>query len=516
MKRDTPPGATSDDRLTRAEVKDRASAGVFFIASAGVLLLVVGFVGNLVLARLLTPEDFGILALGMIVITLATTLADGGLAAAMIRREQAPTEAELRSLTGLQLLITTALVAVSVAVALNFGESGRIAAVMTLALPLSTFQIAGRVMIIRNLEFWRTTTTDSISQVAFYAWSIVAAMLGAGAWSMATGVVVRSIVATGLIIALSPTGLTLPAAPRVRRLLPEIRFGIRFQLMGIAGIARDQLLNLATATIAGVAALGSWTLTTRLMQAPGLLFQSMWQVGYPAMAHLLADNHDPRPILEEGTRITSVAAVLLLAPFATATPVLIEPVFGPEWATVGELLPLSCLALLIFGPISVVATGYLSAANRPGDIVRVITGASVVAVVVAVALLPLWGVVAVGIAYVVNAIVESILLDRYVRRECGARLFGRTILPLAVGTIASLAALVVRHAIAEPWLAAVATASVALGLATLGLALVCRPDLVATIRLCRTSMQAALGRRRDHDPEEPPPLPETPGLLIEP
>src|SRR4051812_48876259 len=133
-------GATTEDRLTRAEVRDRASAGVFFITSAGALLLVVGFVGNLVLARLLTPDDFGIIALGMIVITLGITLADGGLAAAMIRREVPPTRAELRSLTGLQLMITSMLAAVGIAIALNLGESGRIAAVMIFTLPLSSFQ----------------------------------------------------------------------------------------------------------------------------------------------------------------------------------------------------------------------------------------------------------------------------------------------------------------------------------------------------------------------------------------
>jgi len=227
--------ADEETRLSRGEIGRRASAGLFFIASTGVILLVIGFFGNLVLARLLTPADFGIIALGLVMITLASTVADGGLAAALIRRETPPTHKELRSLTGLQLVFTLAIAIVLVAVALNFGEAGAIAAVMIMTIPLSSFQVGGRVTILRNLEFWRTSVADVASTVAFYTWSITAAALGAGAWSMATGTVVRTIVATIAIVSLSPAGLLLPARPHVRRLMPEIRFGVRFQLAWIVG-----------------------------------------------------------------------------------------------------------------------------------------------------------------------------------------------------------------------------------------------------------------------------------------
>ena len=504
--------------LSRQEVSRKATAGVFFITSAGALLLVVGFVGSLILARLLTPDDFGIVALGMIAITLGITLADGGLAAAMIRRERPPTHAEFRSLTGLQLIITSILALVSIAVALNFGETGLIASVMIATLPLASFQTAGRVMIVKNLEFWRTSLIDAIAMLSFYVWSITAAALGAGAWSMATGIVVRSIVSTILVIALSPTGMVWPAIPKIRQLAPEIRFGVRFQLNGIVVAARDQLLNLVTATIAGVATLGHWSLATRLMQAPGLLFQSMWQVGYPAMAHLLAGKHDPRPILEEVTRLTTVGAALVLAPFAVAVPILITPVFGAQWDSVGDVVPLECLALLLVGPISVAATGYLDASNRPGDLVRTLSYGTVIILVVAAVLLPTLNIVALGIATVVNAVIEGVLLERYVRRACGARLLSQTVLPVAVGIAACLAALAFSRLFDPTILAAVATGLVALVLTTAGLAICCSADFRATVRLGRAGARNALSRRgNDPGPDDPEPLPETaPGLLLEP
>jgi O-antigen/teichoic acid export membrane protein len=484
--------------LTLSDVSRKASAGLFFITSTGVILLVVGFVGNLVLARLLTPSDFGIIALGLMVISLAMTLADGGLAAALIRRETPPTRSELRSLTGLQVLVTIAIAVVSVAVALNFGEAGVMASVMIITIPLSSFQIAARVTIIRNLEFWRTSATDMLSMTAFYAWSITAATLGAGAWSMATGTVVRAIVATVAIVALSPSGLIWPGRPRIRRLMPEIRFGIRFQLAWIVNVLRDQLLNAATAVIAGVAVLGQWTLASRLMQLPMLLFQAVWQVSYPAMAHFLVGDRDPKPILEDAARLASVATVLVMAPFGAATPVLITPVFGVKWGDVSTVLPLACLGLMLAGPISVAAVGYLNAANRPGDVVRVTTYSSAASLPVAIALLPVAGIRAIGIAYVVMGIVEAALLDRYVRDACNARLLVRTLLPLTIGIIAGSAAIAFSRTVEATIPSAVATAAVALGLSVAGLAATCGSDLRATLNVGRTSVRNVFVRRSQH------------------
>ena len=64
-----PVAVTQDGRLTRSAARRRASAGIFYVFSTGSALLVLGFAGNLVLARLLSPRDFGLVALGVTVMT---------------------------------------------------------------------------------------------------------------------------------------------------------------------------------------------------------------------------------------------------------------------------------------------------------------------------------------------------------------------------------------------------------------------------------------------------------------
>ncbi len=75
------------------------------------VLYPVGFVGEVVLARLLAPEDFGVYALASFVtVTLAAVL-EVGLAASLIQRPDEPRDEEYQTLFTLQILAITALVA---------------------------------------------------------------------------------------------------------------------------------------------------------------------------------------------------------------------------------------------------------------------------------------------------------------------------------------------------------------------------------------------------------------------
>jgi len=482
--------------LTLSAARRRASAGVFYLFSTGLLLLVVGFAGNLALARLLSPRDFGLVALGVTVITLSQTISDGGLAAALIRQEREPSRNELRSLMGLQLTITLVIAAVAMTVALQFGEAGAIAGVMVLSLPISAFQTASRVLLIRDLAFGKTSIADTTAMLSFYFWSVGAAVLGAGAWSMATGTVVRAIVATFLIVALSGVRLG-PSLRRMRRLGPLIRFGVPFQLTWIVQAAREQLLNVGTAIVGGVAILGQWSLATRIMQLPQLLFQSVAQVAYPAMSRILAGREEATPVLERGTRIAAIVAALSLAPFAAAAPTIVPVVFGQRWADAAIVIPLSALGTLILGPIYVTGSGYLNAMNKPTDVLRSVVQPSIVMIPVSLALLPVLGIVALGIGWVVNAVLEGLALDRYVRRTSGARLVAQVVAPVTIGLASGVVGILVGQAGSETvgWSCAAAASAFACGVA--GLVLACKTDLALTVSvLWRTVTDGTRGARR--------------------
>ena len=92
------------------QLRDRAVSGAVLIAVRGIGVRVLGLVGYLVFARVLTPAEFGVAALGLSITFFAQFLADAGLGAAMIRRAEPPMRHELASLVGAQLALTSVFV----------------------------------------------------------------------------------------------------------------------------------------------------------------------------------------------------------------------------------------------------------------------------------------------------------------------------------------------------------------------------------------------------------------------
>ena len=123
-----------DDALSmpRAEVRQRSLTGIFFLTCSGFINLVVGFVASLVFARLLSPADFGVVAIGSTALLLGNALADGGLGAGLVRRPKPPTRAELRTMNGIQLTLALAVCLPAAGIALGFGRTGAVTALMVL------------------------------------------------------------------------------------------------------------------------------------------------------------------------------------------------------------------------------------------------------------------------------------------------------------------------------------------------------------------------------------------------
>ena len=141
-------GRSSDN----ARLRERASAGMFVVGSRGVVILVLGVVGNIVVARLLSPRDFGVVAIGVALVSFVALVSDGGLGSGLIRRSNPPTEDELGALLGLQLVLTTVLAGAATAVAVAIGEVGFVIALMMWSTPIAAFQFPGRIMLERELR----------------------------------------------------------------------------------------------------------------------------------------------------------------------------------------------------------------------------------------------------------------------------------------------------------------------------------------------------------------------------
>lgn len=411
------------------DVRRRAAGGAALLTARGILILFMGLAGNIVLARLLSPRDFGLVAIGTVLVLIGRLFAEGGIAAAFIRRPEAPQRRDLQAVLGAQLLLACTIVVVVFAVGAQFGRTGLIPAVVALSLPLTTLRLPATMMCERAMSYRPLATVDIVEALAYYLWSIAAASLGFGAWSMASGFVARAAAGTIAMALLSPLGL-IPPVWEWARVRPVLRFGMRFQAVGVGFMVRDQGINVGLASIGGVAVLGVWSFTFRILQIPALLFSSLWRVSFPAMSKILRAGEDPRPLIERGVGVIGVITAAILVGMAGAGPALVPALAGPRWHDVPAVLLCGSLAVMIAAPLTVAVVGYLYASDQPGVVLRAVVAQTVVWFAVTFSLVGSLGVVAAGIGWIAAAIVENQVLARETHRRTGARPLARLALPL--------------------------------------------------------------------------------------
>lgn len=435
---DTAPAGAPDDAATEAlaagAIRRRAARGVLAVTFSGLGVRVLALAGNIALARLLTPHDFGMVALGLAILTFGGFLASGGFGATLMRQSETPDPRDLGAMLGFQLVLAVAFGAVVAAIGLATGPVGALMAVMAVTLPLDVARVPAAVLAERNLRYRPIVLSQLAEASAYYIWAIVAAVLGAGVWALATGAVVRAAVGSVALIAAVPQSLVRPRLDkrRVRRLFG---FGMRFQAVGAVNLARDQGLNVAVASIAGVTALGLWTVAFRLMQAVMMLFDALWRVSFPAMARLIDAGEDPRPLLERGVAVTSTAAGFIVVALGGSASELVPTLLGDQWSDAATILPWAAVGVAIAGPLSACAAGYLYAIGDARTALRAAIVHTVAWFATSLPLLGPIGVEALGIGWLVACLADCAVFAPAVRRHAGTRVLRILAPPVVAATL---------------------------------------------------------------------------------
>jgi O-antigen/teichoic acid export membrane protein len=479
-----------DDWLNREELRQRASAGVFVVTTRGVVIAAIGFAGTLVVARLLTPRDFGAVAIGLTLVLLVGVLSDGGLGAGLIRRPEPPSMDELRALTALQLMVAAVSALAIGAIALRFGETGRVAALMVTAAPLLALQLPGRILLERSLSYRRLALLEVSQVVVFNTWAVALVAAGFGVWGFATAVFARTIAGLAIVAYVSPVGIPRPSLSW-RRARSLIAFGARFQLVAATWFIRDQGLTLSIVAVASVATVGLWALAKRLLEVPYLLLASLWRVSFPTMSRIVAAGDDPAPLIERATAMAAVATGTILTALAASAPGLVPGLFGEPWREASSVLPPACLGLGIAGSVSVATQGFLYAVGDASAVLRSVVLQTIALFVVALPLLPRLGVTAVGIGLLVSFLVEATVLVRATTDRVRVDLIRQLSVPVVAGALAGGSGWLVAHAFGADLAAGLAGGACAVA-GFHGALLVFRRELVIeTLRFAVDSVRAA-------------------------
>ena len=487
---------TDETTLGVREVRRRAATGAALVGLRTALIQFVGLAGSVVIARLLVPRDLGIVAFGLTLLTAAQFLSDGGLGATLIRRRHKPTGIELSTLLGLQLVLSGVLVGMVGVVGIWGGEVGLVTLIMTASLPITAMRAPALILLERELEYGAIVLAEVAIAVTLNGWSVVTVLAGWGVWGLATATIVSE--AAGTVVMLRARSGGGVIRPRLNMLAVRemIVFGARFQAVTVVLLIRTQAINLGVAAIGGLPALGIWALANRIMRVPFWVFRGLLRVSYPATARLADAGVDLRPVLAKMGRVTAIGAGALLVPLAGTSYVLLPALFGERWASAAIVIPYACAGLIVSGPISVAASGYLYTLNDAATPLRATVANSILWIALTLVLLPYIGSAALGLGWMAGSLVESVVFTVYVRRRVGLNLL-RTILPIIAMAVAWSCGGYGLTLVLPEGAAGAVVASVVAGAGFLGgCSIISRADFISVMTTVRDALGRPVGGRR--------------------
>jgi O-antigen/teichoic acid export membrane protein len=434
---ESPVGALDEERLSTEAVRQRAVTGTTIDVLRALAARFLGLLGMLVLARLLTPHDFGMIAVGATFVMFANFLADGGVGVSLIRQDEPPTRADLKALLAFQLGLSTTLALGISAVLIPFGTLGQVTALMVAALPLMAVRVPGVILLERQLSYRPFAAVEIVETIVYYVWAIVLVEEGWGVWALASGYLVRVFVGSVFLLCLVPSSRMLPS-PSWARVRTLLGFGFRYQTVGLTNMLREQGVNAAIALIAGVSALGVWSVAHRILQIPLILLNSLWRVSFPGMSRLVAAGENVGGTIERVVAIAAVISGLILAPLVAATPAWIPTLFGSQWNDAIPVIPPASLHLMVMGPISAALIGYLWAIGDASAVLRAALAGIPLMAIVMLPLLAVIGVPAVGFGWLATGVGEATVLILSARKHVEFRIKPRLVPPTIFAVLGAL------------------------------------------------------------------------------
>jgi O-antigen/teichoic acid export membrane protein len=440
---ETPPAEagldhSSEDDLSSQDVRTRAVRGATMFVGRDVLVQLIGFATGLVLARLLTPADFGITTLGLTIVGAANVIADGGIAASLISRKEPPTTAELRAVNGFQLALTLVITAIAVPICFALGGDGPATAIILLSLPLYAVRTPPMLLFERRLQFAPRIIIQVAELVTYGVVAITLALMGLGVWAMPLALLARAVAGTIYCYVLSPTKWVLPTL-RFRMVRPLLGFGVRFQMKSIVQLVRDIAVVSVVGSLGGLSSLGFYGFGIRLLNVPKTAATALGEVTFPAFSRLIGNGEDVGPLLKRTTLTSSLINALTIAPLVAASPALIAFFFGAKWTDASLALPGLAIGLIVGGPLGWNVVNYLYAtgdSKTPLWISGVLNGIATIAFV-AVGV-KYFGLVGLGAGIAAGQLVTTPQLLWRVQRRGGPNLWRACLAP-AVSASASMA-----------------------------------------------------------------------------
>jgi O-antigen/teichoic acid export membrane protein len=341
-------------RGLRADVASGLRWGAFDQVVQTVIRLAVA----LVLTRLIAPEDFGVMAIAVVVVNFCGVLTGFGLGDALVQRAEI-TAVHVRSaftasaVVGVVLGAATALAASTIASFFDEPEARNVLIALSTLMIFQGLERTPNDMLARALRFRPFYLSSTVAAMCGSVVGLTAAFAGADVWALVLMAASESAVACILAWVFA-----------IRAGVWRPRVGLRWQplreLLGFSsfitadravGFALDNGDNLLVGRFLGAQPLGYYSLAYRVILVPvQRVAKLMSRAAFPALSRVQDDVVRLREGFQQANRYVALTCMPIMVGVAVTAPDLVPVVFGDRWrpaTTSLVLLALSGPALLV-------------------------------------------------------------------------------------------------------------------------------------------------------------------------
>lgn len=328
----------------------------------------VQFIVSIVLARLLSPADFGIIALVSFFTGFGTAVVEGGFATALIQRQETTREQESALFwmgiawsagLGLLLLLLAPFIA-------DFYGHPVLQPLMWLAAVHLLVVAAGAVptaLMTRALRFDVLAKIALVAALVSGGVAIGSAALGAGVWALALQVLTFQTVHSAVLWVVA--GWSPVARVRGTGAARLLGFSQRVGFSNLLDHLYVQGFALLVGKFYGVSALGIYNRAHATQYfASGTLGTILRRLTLPLLSARADDPELLRETLRRTTRMAMLVTLPVMAGLAVASDLVILILFGREWLPAAPILTVLAIAG-VFLPLQMINTQLLLALDRP-------------------------------------------------------------------------------------------------------------------------------------------------------
>ena len=326
-------------------IKQQMAHGIAWMTAARMGVRFLGLLSTLVLARLLTPADFGLIALAMSVVKLVETLREFGFEMPLIQKRDASRDDfdTAWTLNVILAAVICTLIAIAAPFAADFYSEPRIEVILYLIAAghfFLAFQNIGTVQFRRDLDFKRDFALQVAQKVSMVAVAIPLAFALRSYWALVGGIVAGNVAAVVVSYAF------MHYRPRfcLKSWRPLFSFSKWIQVSSMLRYVRDRGFVLVMGRALDASAIGLFSVAKEIGGAANqALIAPINRAVFPGYSRLANDAERLRDAYKSTLGLIALVAVPASAGVAAISNLLVPVALGPQWHAAAPLLTLLAL-----------------------------------------------------------------------------------------------------------------------------------------------------------------------------